>query len=287
MNWDDLYPNTAGRPYRYTRDDINQVEEGSTTLAYAAREVGFEGVPQTTLLPPGVSEAPTRPDQAAEFLSVPLFPELMDDDLKLRLSRHPTVEGIIILLSAFINAKKEFERPDVLLSMLKTYSLFSLGSDDQGAYCFSLDPFYDRKLEEKMINDANRARRRRLQEVVNGKAPAPPPEEDDSTVRDEGKTVEEAMNEVYGNTSTSRVPEYHRAYDIGDEGEPSEPPASAKEDEPMLDPDENEASWADANDEEIQSFVDDNLRMAMYMTITPPFRVYAFKFTLGKPIKLD
>jgi len=265
------YPDDGRRAHAYTHREITRVDRDAAKLRrFVANDGRYDATGYTTIPAPGWTPAPLPPSQAATFLNVSLFPPLMDEDLKLRLSRHPLVEAVIIVLSVHMHSKREHRTIGAFTAFLGTLNLYYLGTTKPGHHRFNLDPMYQLKLDEKIQHDRNRERRARVDDLLNNGEDAG----DDANQAD-GAYARRAMDETRGSQVQRRISMFATIED--EEAEAGSRPEETED---------GAESWADAQDDDIQAFVDDRVILEVYMTNAHPFIVKAFKFTLGEPIRV-
>jgi hypothetical protein len=271
-------------PPVYSAQDVQYVESGiHKILNTSSGASGLFQASRTTLLPPGASvdaRSGSSSSSNSRDLGEDIFPALMDDDLKLRLSRHPLVETLILILGPRILSKSHYSDYAEFSEYLKTYGLFPIGMMERGTYSFSLDAFYKDKLDEKIREDENRYRKKQLQEMLDKQPGEGGKKKKQNTITN--SDLEE--DAVYENRNQRQLEKLERrnmfAYPESD------PESDVEMDrDPEVDAMNEESSWADAQDEDIQAFVDDRLHLIVRTQQIAPFIIQSFKFVLGKPIK--
>jgi len=250
---EDYYPKHAPplRP-RYVNEQIS---------LHTARARQYDGG-QRNVLSIQETNAQTPSDTRAD--GIDMFPRMMDESLKLRLAADAMVETVIILLLPRIAARMVHPSWGALNAELKTYSITLIGpAEVANAYKYSLDPFYDTKMEEVERAQLNANRKRKRDEMLEGikkKTAVHPVVQRNDDLFGFGGVVETAPRRDAPSSS-------HRV---------------------EADDDDRAAmtAWAGASEEDIQVFVDDRIRLIIYGTGDGAFQIKAFRFVLGVPIEV-
>lgn len=190
-----------------------------------------------------------------------MFPRLMDEALKLRLTTHAMVETVIILLLPRIAARTCNTTWSALNAELATYNITLIGPGERNnSHMYSLDPYYEAKVEEKERATRNENRKRKRDQMLEGikkKITAHPPVQ--------------RNDDLFG-VNGARY-DYQDAIPHGSE---------------VLTSEEQDAvsAWAGVSEEDIQVFVDDRIRLVVYGSSDVDFQITAFRFVLGEPIEI-
>lgn len=296
-------------PYSYTTNQINRVDR---TLDAIVRDVGntryYDPATRSTLLPPNTSiygfqnsidprfyggRARNR-NQSADVVmretveepeDTEIFPSMMDNELKMKLSNHSLVETLTLLITPYILSKTSFDVFDRFADYMQTYGLFSLGETKDGVYAFSLDPYYKDKLDEKRKNDANRHRKRELRKLIDNPINGRKKKKKSDTLNGENPELEgdffmesmrrEEESQLRGDRRQNMRIEYGQESDSETDSDSSK---KTNEDAP--------STWADVPDEEIQAFVDDRLQLLVHTDNKIPVTIKWYQFILCQPIKI-
>ena len=251
---DDDDDDPARRNWRpYSDAQIHQSEQHVDQLARRARgDVGQRVVLSVQKV------GACAPSNAVTGDEIPLFPPMLDNALRMRLITHPLVETVIILLLPRKNASVQHASWAVFNAELSTYGITLIGNGHVShSHVYSLDPLYATKVADRRKAQANAKRKRVRDELLEGR----------------NKKI-----------SNARPPRPNDLLDFN--GLLAMPTTDTASGSTANVPDLSVDAWIGAKEEDIQSFIDDRIRLVIHITPDVPFRITAFQFDLGVPIEI-